>query len=147
MSAFDTYLELVASRAELLTLVMVPAFFVGEFLARGPLHALLSRGARIVDRLGQKLGREHRGAATLVYRGMVAVFMLLIPVLLFWSITKMTAPPSSPLRMLMTGLVLVAWFGHAFATYRMVRLWRQSKTDGLSLELPGLIISLPIATP
>ena len=138
MNSLDTYLQLMASRAELLTLVMVGAYGVGEFLARGPLHAMLARGTRVVERLGHKLGREHRGAATLVYRGMVAVFMLLIPAMLLGAITASAAPLPPALGMLVTVLVLAAWFGHGFATHRMVQRWRQSRTSGLPLEYPGL---------
>ena len=128
------YLAPIAARAEMLAPLLVVAFFIGEFLARGPMNHLLTRGNRLVARLGSKLNREKRSVATLVYRGMVAIFMLLAPAMF---IAALLSKPMAWVT-LASALVLIAWFGHCFASTSMLALWRRAKADGLPLELPQL---------
>jgi cobalamin biosynthesis protein CobD/CbiB len=128
------YLASIASRAEMLAPLLVVAFFIGEFLARGPLSHLLTRGTRLVTRLGSKLNRDKRSVATLVYRGMVAIFMLLVPAMLIAALLSQPIPWVAVLG----AFLLVAWFGHCFASFTTLTMWRRAKADGLPLELPGL---------
>ena len=120
-------------RAEMLAPLIVLGYVVGEFFARGPFTLLLQAGDALVSRL-KKLDKPNRGVATLVYRGMIAVFMLLIPAMLAAAFFSENVPAMK----LVSYTLLVLWFGHCFETFRTLALWRRAKADGLPLELPGL---------
>ena len=126
-------LALLKLRAEMLAAIIVLGYVVGEFFARGPFAALLDAGDALVVRL-KKLDKPNRGVATLVYRGMIAVFMLLIPAMFAAALLSKNIPALK----LATYGVLILWFGHCFQTFRTLALWRRAKVDGLPLELPGL---------
>jgi hypothetical protein len=132
--ALAAYLELIETRAQSLAMLLVLGFVVGEFLARGPFSTLLRRGQQLMGTLGRKLNREHRSVATLVYRGIVAVLMLLAPAIVAASLL------TRPLAWveLLSALWLVAWFGHCFQTVATWRLAARAKHAGLALEIPGL---------
>ena len=120
-------------RAEILAAIIVLGYLVGEFLARGPFSMLLDAGDRLVLRL-TKLDKPNRSVATLVYRGMIAVFMLLIPAMFAAALLSQDIPALK----IVSYLLLVLWFGHCFETFRTLALWRRAKADGLHLELPWL---------
>ena len=77
MTYFSPYLHLLESRSQLLLL----AILLGCLLGSAPLRAtgLPMAFVRFIDRLGSKLDRAHRSTATLVYRGMIALILLLVP--------------------------------------------------------------------
>lgn len=120
-------------RAEMLAPIIVLGYVVGEFFARGPINALINAGDALVVWL-KKLDKPNRGIATLVYRGMIAVFMLLIPAMFAAALLSKNIPEVK----LASYIFLVIWFGHCFETWRTISLWRRAKVDGLPLELPGL---------
>jgi cobalamin biosynthesis protein CobD/CbiB len=126
-------LVLLKLRAQLLAALIVLGYVIGEFFARGPIALLLNAGDALVVRL-KKLDKPNRGVATLVYRGMIAVFMLLIPAMLAAALLSKNIPALK----LFSYALLVIWFGHCFETFRTISLWRRAKIDGLPLELPGL---------
>ena len=133
LNAIVPLIVLLKLRAEMLAALIVLGYAVGEFLARGPFAALLNAGEALVVRL-QKLDKPNRGVATLVWRGMIAVFMLLIPAMLGAALLSKNIPALK----LVSCALLVLWFGHCFETFRTLALWRRAKADGLPLELPGL---------
>jgi hypothetical protein len=133
----DSYLQLVHLRAEWLMLVLLVAFIVGEWAARlTRVEALLARGRRLVATLGRKLDRENRGVATLVYRGIVACILLLLPTI------AVTALLATKLE-LVALVALVAWFGRSFATHDGWALWRRAKADHTPLQLAHLNYIFP----
>lgn len=134
MTLLSPYLHLIETRAETLAALLAIGCIVGEFLARGPFTQALSYGQHIIRTLGRKLNRENRSVATLVYRGIVAVLMLLLPAILAASLLSKPLPWLE----LLAALLLIAWFGHCFQTMATLRLIARAKTAGLPLELPGL---------
>ena len=120
-------------RAEMLAPLIVLGYVIGEFFARGPVAMFIHAGDALVLRL-KKLDKPNRGIATLVWRGMIAVFMLLIPAMFVAALLSKNIPAMK----LVTYGLLVIWFGHCFQTFRTLSLWRRAKVDGLPLELPGL---------
>lgn len=128
-----SYASLAHARAEWLVLLLPVAFVVGEFLTRLlGIERLFTNGNARIARLGRKLDRTRRGTATLVYRGMVAVAMLVIPAMLFGAVLSQPAPPVQ----LAALILLVLWFGHAFAMQSGWKLWQRAVADTTPLELP-----------
>lgn len=128
------YLHLIEARAETLAAFVALGFFVGEFLARGPLTQLLTFLAQTTRTLGHKLDRENRSVATRVYRGIIAVLMLVFPAI----IAAAALSQHIPWLKLLAVLLLIAWFGYCFATIHSIALLRRAKRGGLPLELPNL---------
>lgn len=126
-------LVLLKLRAEMLAALIVLGYVIGEFFARGPVAMLLNAGDALVVRL-KKLDKPNRGVATLVYRGMIAVFMLLIPAMFVAALLSKNIPALK----IFSYVLLAIWFGHCFETFRTLALWRRAKINGLPLELPGL---------
>ncbi|MDX2095773.1 MAG: hypothetical protein SFW64_07550 [Alphaproteobacteria bacterium] len=124
-----TYLPLIAERAEYLALLLLPAFGIGELLARGPFTRALAALRRAVATLGRKLDRDTRPVAVRVYRGLIAVAMLLLPMLAA-TVFLGRVPP-------LVALLLLAWFGQCFATISNLRLWRAAPGEALRLEQAG----------
>ena len=137
MNSFFAYavplLTSLTLRAQMLAMLILLGYVIGEFFARGPFSLLLKAGDALVVRL-QKLDKPNRGIATLVYRGMIAVFMLLMPAM---AAAALLSKPIPELK-LVTDALLVVWFGHCFETWRTLCLYRRAKVDGLPLELPRL---------
>ena len=133
MLTLSPYLHALAARASLLVPVVAAALLVGEWIARGPCTAALAAGGRAVQFFGRKLDRENRGIATLVYRGIIAVFLLLIPAMLVAGVLSNAVPGVALVSM----LLLVAWFGHCFSLWQTAALWRRATKNGLPLELAG----------
>jgi hypothetical protein len=125
------YPPLLAARAESLSLVLVLGYAVGALLAKGPFAALMQRLRQLVVQLGVRLDKPNRGIATLVYRGIIALIMLLIPTLVFAALLMHPHPWLKPI----VGLLAVAWFGHCFQTLPTLHLWRRAKAGKLPLEL------------
>ncbi len=124
-------------RAEWLTLVLLASFVIGEWAARlTRVEALLLRGRLLVKTLGRKLDREHRGVATLVYRGIVAVILLLVPTL---ALAFLLAAKLE----LVALVVLVAWFGRSLAPHGGWALWRRAKAEHTPLQLAHLNYIFP----
>lgn len=128
------YLELAESRAQALAALLAIGWLVGEFLARGPFTRLLGTLTRLTARLGHKLDRENRGIARRLYRGIVAVGMLLIPAI---ALSALLAQ-HQPWRQLLVALLFIAGFGHACATYSFLGMLRRARAGKLPLEMPGL---------
>lgn len=132
MITLETYRNLLIHRSELLVLLLVLGVLASPLGERGPFAALVRSGAAMVQRLGAKLNREHRSTATLVYRGIVAVVMLLLPAILVGAVLA-HYPAWSPMAI---AISLVLWFGYCFATTANFTLWRQAKNGRLGLQLP-----------
>lgn len=134
MISLTSSFNLIEARAETLSALVAIGFFVGEFLARGPLTQLLAFLAQTTRRLGHKLDRENRSIATRVYRGIIAVLMLVFPAI----IAAAALSQYIPWVKLLAVILLVAWFGYCFATIGSIVLLRRAKRGGLPLELPNL---------
>lgn len=134
MTSFLPYLHLIETRAETLAALVAIGFIFGEFLARGPFTQSLRAGNAIIRRLMHKLNRENRSVATLVYRGIVALLMLLAPAIIAAGLLGRAIPWLEWL----VALLLITWFGHCFQTITTLRRIARAKTDGLALELPQL---------
>lgn len=116
-------------------LVLLVAFVLGEWPARMTrLEVLFAKGTQIAATLKRKLDRSKRGVATVVWRGIIAVIVLIVPVLAIGIALSQPAPWLP----YVTGLVLIAWFGQAFATYGGWSLWHRARADKTPLELPRL---------
>ncbi len=132
MITLETYPTLLIQRTEFLTVMVLLSLFISPLAERGPFAKLVRAGADSVTRLGAKLNREHRSVATLVYRGIVAVIMLLLPSIILgtlfiqhaaWAVIPIT-------------LSVLLWFGYCYATTSTYSLWRQAKNNTLALQLP-----------
>ncbi len=124
------YLEVMQSRAQFLALIIPIAYFIGAAFARGYFTQALRAGQRLITRLGQKLDRPERGPTTLIYRGMVALLMLLIPMV---GLSLFLVVPV-PWRELLVVFLLIAWFGQAFNTLPDYQLWRRARAGRMTLE-------------
>lgn len=134
MTLLSTTLHLVQSRAETLSLLVVLGCVLGEFLARGPFTHALTTLTSITRTLGHKLDREHRAIATRVYRGIIAVLMLVLPAI---ALAAAIGQPVAWLKLL-TAILMVAWFGHCFSSISTLALYRRAHSSGLPLELPQM---------
>jgi len=122
-------------RAQWLVVIILVAFVVGELVARGSFMATLASAinARIAT-LGRKLDRTQRSVATRVYRGIITLFILLIPSLLVGIALSQHQAWVEWLSL----LVLIAAFGQALSTFHLARLGREAARGTLKLEIPGL---------
>lgn len=128
------YALTMTARAEWVILLLLGGFLVGEWLGRiDGFEKLLGRGNRLAQALAHKLDRSKRGTATLVYRGMIAVAMLLVPAFIAG---RLLSDPNFWAQILGIAL-LVMWFGHAFGVQSGWRLWRRAIADTTPLELAG----------
>lgn len=135
MQALTPYLHLFETRAEWLVVLLCVAFCVGEVPARiTGFSVLLQRGSKLAAKLDRKLNRATRGIATLVYRGIIALSLLLLPVIVG---AIFISQPIVWLQWVVM-LLLVLWFGQCFATHAGWHLWRRAKAEKTPLELPGL---------
>ncbi len=132
MTDAATYLALLAARAQWLAPLVMAAMLLGDPFSRGPFEAVLARGEQLVARLG-RLDKKKRGVARLVYRGMIALMLLLIP-----TMAASIAIEMQPWHRLVSGAFFFLWFGHCFQLWRSMARWHRAKADGLKLELPGL---------
>ncbi len=129
MLQLNALLGLFAHRAEMLIPMLVVGFFVGEFVARyAGVDAAFAWISRTAQRLVTKLNRPNRSIATRVWRGVVAMLMLLVPALLVGALIS-SVPP-------LALLVIIALFGRGFATHRLLQRWRRAHAGTLPLELP-----------
>ncbi|MES2984198.1 MAG: hypothetical protein V4735_03320 [Pseudomonadota bacterium] len=134
MTLLAPYLHLLAARAEWLVLVVPAAALLGDALGRRDMQAIGARGQRFLATLQRKLDRPARGIATLVYRGIIALTLLLIPAVIAGILLERPLPWVQGAK----ALLLILWFGHGFATYRVLNLWQRARRGTLPLELPGL---------
>lgn len=134
MISLTSALNLIESRAETLAALVAIGFFIGEFLARGPFTQALATLSSITRKLGHKLDREHRPIATRVYRGIVAVLMLVLPAI---AIAAALSQPIAWVKLLGM-LLIITWVGYCMATLNSITLLRRAGCDGLPLELPSL---------
>lgn len=128
---FASYIALLTTRAEALSLVLVAGYGVGSLIAAGPFTAWMQRLQQLVAQLGTRLDKPNRGIATLVYRGIIAVLMLLIPAIAFAALLMQPLPWLKPVVAFMG----VAWFGHCFQTLPTLRIWRLATAGKLPLEI------------
>lgn len=132
MSSVDTFLHLAAARAAYLVPVLVAACILGEPLAR-LMRFPQARAAlgNIIARLNTKLNRTKRSTATRLYRGIVALAMLLIPaVLLAYELMRMKEDWIS----LLVTILLVAGFGELLRPYQLWHVRRAAKQNTLTLQ-------------
>lgn len=134
LPALSHFLPTLEARAEWLTVLVVAGYLVGSLLAQRIVAQALQAASDAVRRLGQKLDREQRGAATLVYRGMVAVLILLLPALLIGALLSRPVAWVS----LASSALLMLWLGHCFATWPNLALLRRMKASLVPLQLPAL---------
>ncbi|MFZ4541203.1 MAG: hypothetical protein ACOYNL_05240 [Rickettsiales bacterium] len=80
------------------------------------------------------MDKPKRGVATLVYRGIVAVVMLVIPAVIAGAFLS----TALPWIQLLSVIGLFVWFGHCFVTFPTLALLKRAKLDGLPLNLPNL---------
>lgn len=133
MLTLTATLHLIHARAQWMVLVLVIAFVLGESLSQlSRFELLLARGRDFVARFGRKLDRKNRGIATLVYRGIVAVALLITPAL----IAGLVLEQHGKTLELPILLLLVLLFGHFFATSSGWQLWQRARSDHTPLELP-----------
>jgi cobalamin biosynthesis protein CobD/CbiB len=122
-------------RAQWLVVIIPIAFVVGELVARGSFLTTIANAinARIAA-LGRKLDRTHRNAATRVYRGIITLFILLIPAL----VLGLALAQHQPWVEWLSLIVLIAAIGRSLATFHLARLGREAARGTLKLEIPGL---------
>lgn len=122
-------LSLLLLRAKLLAFLTLIAFFLGEPLAEVTRFNLLAaKFHRFTATLGRKLNRPARSIATRVYRGMVALVMLEIPVL---------AAAAVLMRydfQWLAALVVIALLGRGFRTRTLLTRLKQARAGKLMLE-------------
>lgn len=134
MSALSTTLHFAQSRAETLSLLVVLGCVLGELLARGPFTNALASLSSITRKLGHKLDREHRAIATRVYRGIIAVLMLVLPAI---AIAAALAQPIAWVKLL-SALLIITWVGYCMAPLSSIGILRRAGRDGVPLSLPHL---------
>lgn len=125
----------ILARAEMLPLLLVVALLVGEPMARiTGVRWLLAGAARLAAWFERKLNREKRGVATRLYRGMVALALLLaLAGGLGFALTR--AHPAAHWASL---LLVIAVLGEGMGGWRKLRQWRAEKAVSEAVELPGL---------
>lgn len=134
MSLLTIYGAIAAARAEQLVVLLVVGLVVGEWAARLlQVESLFARGRGVVMALDRKLNRAKRGAATVIYRGIIALIMLLVPAVVMGALLAQKTPTSGVL----SAAMLVVLFGYAAQPYRALQLLRQARTGKLALETPG----------
>ncbi len=134
MINLETYPDLLIHRTEFLMVMVVLGVFASPLAERGPFAQLVRAGDERVRQLGTKLNRENRSAATLVYRGIVALALLLLPAII---VGAALAKPNLWATVVSTASILL-WFGYCFSATAVFTLWRQAKQDKLPLELPNI---------
>ena len=135
MLDFSPIFTTLAHRAQWLVIIIIVAFMVGELVARISFMAAIARGinARIAT-LGRKLDRPQRSVATRGYRGIITLFMLLVPSLLVGLAISQQQRGVEWLSL----LVLTAALGQSLSTFHLARLGREAARGSLKLEIPGL---------
>jgi cobalamin biosynthesis protein CobD/CbiB len=135
MSFLEPILAGMLTRAETLVPLLVAALLVGEPLARVTgIRRVILGGEHLAARLERKLNREHRGVATRVYRGMIALGMMIA---LAAALAFALAQPHPIAHWLMLVLV-IAVLGHGMASASLISAWRAAKAGTQVLTLPGL---------
>ena len=131
-------LSTLALRAQWLVVSIVIAFAVGELVARGSFLTTIANAINTrIASLGRKLDRTHRSTATRVYRGMITLFILLIPALALGLALAQHQPWVEWLSLIVL-IVLIAAIGRSLATFHLARLGREAARGTLKLEIPGL---------
>lgn len=135
MSILEAVFANLVQRAELLVPLLAAGFFIGELIARitGVEWLVMSIG-HLAAKLERKLNRPDRSVATRVYRGMIALGMLLIPTV----IVGILLIQDRLLAHWASLLLMVALFGHGFGVIRQWRYWHHANRGQMKLELPGL---------
>ncbi len=132
MITLGAYLALLSQRAEFLAPLVAGGMLLGDLFARGLFAGLVERGQGLVERFG-RLDKQKRGVARLVYRGIIAVLMLLVPTLAI-----SLAISLQPWHLIAEAPFFFLWFGHCFALWRGVAFAASTKKNQPPLELPGL---------
>ncbi len=135
MSFIEPILTGMLTRAETLVPLLVAALLVGEPLARVTgVARVIGWHGRLAARLERKLNRPNRGVATRVYRGMIALAMMLsLALLLAFALAQ-----PHPVAHWLTLLLLVAVLGYGMASASLISAWRKARAGTEALELPGL---------
>ena len=130
-----SFLQPMLDRAEMLVPMLVVALIVGEWGARSMgLSFVFDAGDQWIAWLGRKLDRPQRSTATLVYRGVVALIVVALPVVAFG------VGLSQPWHWqdVVAAILVISLLGRGFATIGLIQLARQARRGTLSLELPGV---------
>lgn len=130
----ETYAGVLTERTEFLAMMVLLGALASPLAERGPFARLVHAGREVVGKLGKKLNREHRNVATRVYRGMIAVIMLLIPP----SVVGVLLMTNTLWATLFSTLSILLWFGYCFATTTSYALWRHAKNERVPLQLPHI---------
>ncbi len=135
MAILESILTPLFQRAELLVPLLVAGFLVGELVAKVTgVEWLVLQVGRVATKLERKLNRPNRSIATRVYRGIIALCMMLVPTVA----VGLLLTYNIPLRHWAPLVLLIALFGHGFSPVRQWRYWRQAKAGKMPLELPRL---------
>lgn len=135
MPFVDAVLANLVGRAELLVPLLAAGFVLGELVARFTgIEWLVMSAGHLAAKLERKLNRPNRSIATRVYRGMIALVMLLVPTIVVGVLLTRDVPVANWAAM----LLLVALFGHGFGVVKQWRYWRRAQHGQQALELPGL---------
>lgn len=135
MTWLDPLLHALLARAETLVVLLVAGCFVGELVAQLTGVAwVLRHFDALAAKLERKLNRPDRSIATRVYRGMIALAMLLVPALALGVLLSRDVMWAHWASL----LVVVALFGHGFSLVRQWQYWRRADAGGMPLELPKL---------
>lgn len=117
-------------RAQLLIPMVAGGVLIGELLARySGVSWVFARYNTTARRFARKLDRPERGIATRLYRGIAALLILLIPVLIFGVVIAPFFWPSA--------LLMVALIGVVFSSRMPLKHWRAARSGTLTLSLPG----------
>lgn len=124
------YVNGISLRAGVLAAMLIAGFTIGAWLATGLFARVTAKLDQLVRELGKRLDRENRGIATLIYRGIAALLMLIIPALLVAALVHYV-----PNTQTLAALIAVLWFGRCFDTFTVFRAWRSARDGKLKLEL------------
>lgn len=129
MQLLEYFSALIAMRAENAWVALVAAMALGWLVQRLlPLGWTLRRSHALARALGRKLNRPRRDVATRAWRGVIALFMLLIPAIVFGFLLDRILPAA----------LLFMIFSAALQERQMAMLWRQARQKTPVLQYPGL---------
>lgn len=130
-STAELILAGVAARATYLVPILAAAFLLGEPLAKFlRFPALRTQIGGLVRHLNIKLNRSSRSTATRLYRGIVALLMLLVPSL---AIGILLLRPAEWVQLL-AAILFTALFGELVKPYQLLRIRRAAKSGTLTLQ-------------
>jgi cobalamin biosynthesis protein CobD/CbiB len=128
-AALQDYAALVTARSDRLCLVVLAGYVLGGFLIGEPVRRVQGFLYGWVEKIGKRLDRSHRSIATRVYRGIIALSVLLMVSILAAAALMHTQWPAQ----LLVVLLAVLWFGAAFSLPPLVSLWQRARQGTLGV--------------